>query len=99
MSKAWKSPQTEGAPKRQEEAERTKAWRSRPTEQRNARKVQRRSRRKDQRVAQQQPALRKRRSNGQQILKIQEKGEAAKTLQLLGQQGPVEEVQEGPGGR
>ena len=46
----------------------------------------------------QQPALTKRRSNGQQVLKIQEKVEAAKKLQLSGHQDPAEDLQEGPGG-
>ena len=80
MFKAWKSPQTEGAHQHLEEAERTRLWRSRPTEQGNCKKVQWRSLRKDQIVALQQPALRKRGSNGQQALKIQEKVEAAKKL-------------------
>ena len=76
MFKAWKSPQTEGAHQHLEQAERTRLW----TEQGNCRKVQWRSLRKDQRVALEQPALRKRGSNGQQAIKIQEKVEAAKKL-------------------
>ena len=39
----------------------------------------------------------KRRRNGPQIRKIQEKGDAVKRLQLSEHQGPAEELREGPG--
>ena len=69
----------------------------RKVQQRSGSRVPRGSCRKAHQIALQQPAGMKRRSDGEQILKTQEKTEAAKKLQLPGHQEPAEELQEGPG--
>ena len=59
--------------------------------------VPRRSCREAHRVVLKKAEGMRRRRNGPQIRKIQEKGDAVKRLQLSEHQGPAEELREGPG--